>query len=378
VLALAVAAGAVAANHGAAPSPGPATIERQLHLMGTRLTICVDALDAAAASAGAEAAVAALETAEARLSTWRQDSELSRLNAAPAGAPVSLSTALADELREALRCAEATGGAFDPAVGGLVDSWDLRGRGRVPTTAALAAALTGAGASSVAIDGRLAVRHHAATRLEEGAWGKGAGLDAALAALQATPRVIAAWLDLGGQAAVLGDAAWTATLADPDDRQRAVAAIELAGGSLSTSGNGERGLLVEGRRIGHLLDPRSGRPVPDFGSLTVWARSGLRADCLSTGLYVMGPDTALAWAAANPEIETIVVERRPGGGLRLRASAGLAGRVRPLVPGLVMTFDEGPRRPSRALRSTPRSAKAARKNEGAVDRFAWQRGSTAP
>ncbi len=163
-------------------------------------------------------------------------------------------------------------------------------------------ALPGARAAMVELQGRRAVRRYAATRLEEGAWGKGAGLDAALAALRATPRVTAAWLDLGGQAAVLGDADWTATVADPADRQRAVVAIDLAGGSLSTSGNGERGLVVEGRRIGHLLDPRTGRPAADFGSLTVWAPSGLRADCLSTGLYVMGPDAALAWAAAHPEV----------------------------------------------------------------------------
>ena len=332
--------------------------------MGTRLAIAVEGLDSAAARTGAEAAVEAMEAAEARLSTWSDESELARLNAAPAAQPVMLSAALAGELRGALDCATATGGAFDPAVGGLVDLWDLRGGGRLASSEELAAALPAARAATVELQGRSAVRRHAETRLEEGAWGKGAGLDAALVALQGMPRVTAAWLDLGGQAAVLGDAAWTATVADPFDRQRAVAAIDLAGGSLSTSGNGERGLVVEGRRIGHLLDPRTGRPAPDFGSMTVWAPNGLWADCLSTGLYVMGPDRALAWAAAQPDVEVLVIERDGRDALRLRGSAGLAGRVRGLVPGLAMTFDEGPR--------------VARKNEGAVDRIAWQRGSTAP
>ena len=90
------------------------------------------------------------------------------------------------------------------------------------------------------------------------------------------------------------------TLADPRDRQRAVARIEIPSGSVATSGNSERGVVVDGRRIGHLLDPRTGRPAPDFGSLTVWAPTALEADCLATGLYVLGPEAALAWAERHP------------------------------------------------------------------------------
>ncbi|HXT19110.1 MAG TPA: FAD:protein FMN transferase, partial [Thermoanaerobaculia bacterium] len=301
--------------------------------MGTRLALSVGGRDEVLARVGAEAAVEALEAAEGRLSTWRSDSELARLNATPVGAATEISPALAADLRGALDCSALTGGAFDPAVGALVDAWDLRGAGRVPGEAEIAAASARSRSSALELDGLRVVRR-GDVRIEEGAWGKGAGLDDALVALASTPGVANAWLDLGGQAAVLGDAAWTATLADPDDRERAVAAIELRGGSLSTSGNGERRRVVAGHRIGHLLDPRSGAPARDFGSLTVWAPSALLADCLSTGLFVMGPDAALAWAAAHRDVEVLALERGEGGTLRLRASGGLSGRVRPLVAGL--------------------------------------------
>jgi thiamine biosynthesis lipoprotein ApbE len=120
-----------------------------------------------------------------------------------------------------------------------------------------------------------------------------------------------------------------------------VVELTLAGGSLSTSGNGERGRRVAGEVVGHLLDPRTGAPAPDFGSLSVWAESGLLADCLSTGLFVLGPDAALAWAARHPEVGVLVLERRAGG-LRARASARLAGRVRALAPGVELIEEESP------------------------------------
>ena len=218
---LAGAAGA-AALVGAAPPAASAAVERQLAVMGTALRMRIEARDRAAALRASEAALAALAATEARLSTWRDDSELARLNAAPAGESVTLSAATAAELAAAARCGADTAGAFEPAVGGLVDLWDLRGAGRIPGAGELAAALPASRAAAWRIDGTRAARLHPATRLEEGGFGKGAGLDRALEALGGAPGVTAAWLDLGGQTALLGGGPWTVAVAHPDLRQRAV------------------------------------------------------------------------------------------------------------------------------------------------------------
>jgi len=97
-------------------------------------------------------------------------------------------------------------------------------------------------------------------------------------------------------------------------------------GSVATSGNSERGIAIDGRRYGHLLDPRTGRPAPDFGSLAVWAADPLLADCLSK-LYVLGPDRALAWVAAHrrlgESVEALALVSK-GGKIEVRASDGLA------------------------------------------------------
>lgn len=369
------------------PAPEPARVERRLVLMGTELTVAVEADDRPAALAASERAVRALEETEARLSTWRADSELSRLNRAGAGERVALSPATAADLAAARSCWAETGGAFDPTVGALAAAWGLRSGGRVPTAAELRAALAATGMDRLDLDldlggdrpenpdqgaggirfgggfhglggpgGRplTAARRRAGVRLDEGGFGKGAGLDRAVAAL-AAPGVRRAWFDLGGQVAgwtaaggagAAASAAWTVALADPADRSRPVVALAVDGGSVATSGTSERGR--------HLLDPRTGRPAPAFGSVTVWTADALRADCLSTGLYVLGPDRALAWAAALPGVEVVVL-RRDGGRLAARATAGLAGRLTPLAAEVTVEVVRDRERVKRTARDEGRS-----------------------
>ena len=356
-----------------AQDPAPARVERRLALMGTTLELWVEARSRAVALNASEAAVRALEAAEARLSTWTADSELARLNRAPVGQPFPLSAPLARELARARSLWASTDGAFDPGLGALVRAWGLREGGRRPTEEELEAALAPRGLASLQLEGDTALRRHPALVLEEGGFGKGAGLDAALAALGGAGAT-GALLDLGGQLAVLGGARARLAVAHPDRRDLPVVEVTVDAGSLATSGNSERGMMLEGERLGHLLDPRTGRPAPDFGSVTVWAADGLTADALSTGLFVLGPGPALAWAAEHPGVEVLVLRRdRDSGKLIARASAGLAQRARPLAPDLRIDFepagepsDSEPRRHSDAPTALAQDGAIQEPQEGAA------------
>jgi thiamine biosynthesis lipoprotein len=309
-------------------------VDRRLTIMGTSLDIHVEAADREHALLASERAVESLEAAEARLSTWRDDTELARLNAAPAGQPVALSPALARDLAAARRCWEETYGAFDPSVGRLVQAWGLRQGGPPgghPDPAELAEARATVGFDGLRLQADTATRERAGLVLEEGGFGKGAGLAEALATLSADPSVRRAVLDLGGQVAVLGRGGReTVRIADPRRRDRPVVALTVDGGSVSTSGNSERGITVDGQRLGHILDPRTGKPAPDFGSLTVWTADPLRADCLSTGLYIRGPQDALAWAVRMPDVQVIVLKPE-GDRLKAMATRGLKDRLEVLT-----------------------------------------------
>jgi len=321
-----------------AQAPGAGTtVERELAAMGTNLRVMVEAADRATALLASEAAVRAIEAAEERLSTWGETSELARLNRAPVGDWQQLSAMLEADLAAARALARETEGAFDPGLGALVAAWGLRSGGRQPAPEELAAARAVGGLAAFEFAPGRARRLHPLAALEEGGFGKGLALDQACEAARAAGG-LRIELDLGGQVRVEGEREFELQLADPRERARPVLALRFSAGSLSTSGNGERGIVVAGERRGHLLDPRSGEPAPDFGSLSVLAPDATRADALSTGLYVRGPAAALRHAALHPELAVIVLE--PGlSGLRARLSPSLRGRVRLLDPTLELLFE---------------------------------------
>lgn len=284
-----------------ADRPG-ARLERRWLAMGSEFRLSLEAPDRPAAVAASEAALEALGACERRLSTWDADSEVSRALAAPLGDRVELSAACAAELAAAWGWSAATDGAFDPRAGALVDAYGLRGPGRWPSSRELEAARRGS--SGLCFDGKRLWREDSAARLAEGGFAKGAGLDAALAALRARG-IREATLCLGGQVAVLGSA--RLLVSDPADPGRPLLALRLADGSLASSDNRRSARLVDGRLLPHLFDPRSGLPADWPGSVSVFAPSALAADALSTGLFVLGAPGFGILRERHPELGLLLL-----------------------------------------------------------------------
>lgn len=297
--------------------------ERITYAMGTTLRVRVRAETRAAGVAGIESAFEGVWRAEDLLSTWREGTEMARLNGAPVGVPFSTSGELFGLLMEARAVWAETEGAFDPAVGSLIDAWDLRAAGRRPSPAELAAAVAAAGLGRFELDalGGTVRRPHARAWLDTGGFGKGAGLRVARQAL-VEAGIRHALLDFGGQIVAVGsdDAGspaerrgWRIAVAHPSRREEPVAELRLRDASAATSAASERFVTVDGWRFGHVVDPRTGLPVPAWGSVTVVDADPLKADALSTGLFVMGPEGSRAWLAAHPDVAALVLEESEGG-----------------------------------------------------------------
>ena len=318
-------------------------VERRVASMGTTLDVAVVAGDRARGLAASEAALGELQRVEALLTTWRSGGELDRINRSPARAALPVGAELLALLADVFAWAERTDGAFDPTVAPLVRAWDLRGRGRIPSAPELAAARAATGIEHFRLDAAAATvtRLDPDAGIEEGAWGKGYGLDRAAAALKSAG-VSDAVLDLGGQVLALGadpdGNPWRVPVADPRDRGRTVAVLGVTGVSVSTSGDSERSREAGGRRIGHILDPRTGEPASDFGSVTVVAPSGLAADVLSTALFVLGPERGLALSErlrrGGVEHEALFLVAR-GDRLEAAASPGFPSFVSSADPRVV-------------------------------------------
>jgi len=325
------------------PTRGGSRVERQLGMMGTALTVSVEHEDRRQALLSSEAAVVELERVESRLSTWRETSELSRLNRAPVGERVSLTPELHGELTRAREFWELTDGAFDPTVGSTLRAWAIREGGQLPTPSERSAAVVTASFDSLRLSEHAeasapqpwAERLAENLRLEEGGFGKGIGLDRAKAALLASG-AHSARLDLGGQVLVYGRTE-EILLADPRDRSVALLSVSLSSGSIATSGNSERSVEIEGQRVSHIFHPRTGEPVADFGSLTVIASDAFTADALSTGLYVLGPKRALELVHTLDGVELIILDTR-NSTLHATLTEGLRGRVTLLDPAIEVAW----------------------------------------
>jgi FAD:protein FMN transferase len=251
----------------------------------------------------ARAAVEAeLAEIDAACSRFRDDSELSRVNAAH-GRPVSVGPVLLDALEQALRAAALTNGLVDPTVGGALvlsgydrDFAEVRGSrvrrlraGRV------------AGWRVVEIDREAGtVRVPAGVRLDLGATAKALASDrAARRALRASD-ADGVLVNLGGDIAVAGRpprGGWLVRVAEshragPGEPGQT---ITLASGGLSTSSTGVRRWRRRGGDAHHLIDPRTGAPAAEhWRTVSVAAASCLDANIASTAAIVLGP-SALAW-----------------------------------------------------------------------------------
>ena len=278
---------------------------------------------------------------EDQMSIYRAHSELSRLNARAAGGPVEAEPRLFDLLVQACEIARATGGTFDPTTGQLVFLWRrCKQEGRVPTGAEIAECLATRGVEHIEFNHeRHTVRfHREGTTLDLGGIGKGHALDRAGEVLNA--QGLDSWLLHGGHSSILarGDhnavGGWPVGLRNPLFPGEQLCTVVLRDQALSSSGSGVQYFRFEGRRYGHILDPRTGWPVEGMLSATVIAPTAAEADALSTAFFVMGLEKAWEYCDNSDGIGAILIPP-PRGGRKLEPVVrGIPDDVLFFTPGI--------------------------------------------
>jgi len=296
----ALASGAAAAE--------PPRHEQLRQVMGTLATVQVWAADDAQARAAADTAFAVFAEIDSLMSTWRADSPVSRLNSAPAGTWVHVGREVCRVLSAAIVACRHTGGAFDPTVLPLVRLWGFRGgRVTVPDSLDLEAALALVGIQAVEVDGDRSRLLLSGMAIDLGGIAKGYALDRAAAAMQRTG-AIGGMLDLGGNLLVFGAGpGHEVGIVDPERPDALALTVPLSDKSVATSGQYEKFVTIGGQVYGHILDPRTGWPVPSVISATVIAPRAIRADALATAVVVLGADAGLALLENTPGIEGVVI-----------------------------------------------------------------------
>lgn len=301
--------------------------------MGTVASGQVYVWDRTIDRAPADLVRATFDSVNVRLSSWRDDSEIGRLNAAPADSPLVVSKWLSECLRVSEGLRDASGGAFDPTAEPLMRLWGFyRRQGHLPSAAEIDScrALLGGYTHDPFRD--TVIKQRAGTRFDLGGVAKGFAVDRAVANLIELG-ISSALIDLGGNLFCLGlpagRDAWRVGVRDPLDRDRIFATVGLVNRAVATSGAYERFVEIDGRRYGHIMNPATGRPAEGLLSVTVIARTATLADGLSTTLYVLGPSGAVDLLRRRyRNVEAVLV--LPGEGdteARVLATPGLRGNI---------------------------------------------------
>ncbi len=277
---------------------------------------------------------------EGRLSVYRPESDVSRLNAA-GGQPCHVHADLLEVLQLAAGLSQQTAGAFDVTAGPLIDAWGFTNRsGRKPTAEEIQQARQSVGWQHVQIDASAGTvtLQQPQMRVTLGAIGKGFAIDKIAAELER--QGIHNFLIHGGHSTILArgatdpngdpESGWRLGLQHPGNPRQRLGEIRLSNAAMSTSGPGKQFFHHRGKRYGHVIDPRSGWPAGDLESLTVLTASATESDALATGLFVCGEQAARRFAdAAETPLYAVKAKQRQGevevllaGGAALESGVG--------------------------------------------------------
>jgi thiamine biosynthesis lipoprotein len=261
------------------------------------------------------AALDLVETLEAQITVYRADSEVMDINRRAATRPVVVEPRLFRLLQLARRIHAETRGAHDITSGPLSEVWGFsRRQGRLPSDEDLTAALERVGMELVDLDDEkltVAFRRNGVA-VNFNSIGKGYALDRMKELLAS--HGVEDYLLHGGRSSVLASGnqpgyedGWTVGLRHPLRPAGRLAEFLVRDQSLSTSGSGTQFFIRRGRRYGHILDPRSGRPADGLFSATVIAPTAAEADALSTAFYVLGPEGTAEYCERHPQIGALLV-----------------------------------------------------------------------
>lgn len=290
--------------------------------MGTHIAFAAyttPGVDAKRANEAFDAALAEIKRVEALMTTWRPDSEVSKINAAAGRAAVVVGAETFAIVKESVHASAISEGAFDVTFHSLHGLWrfDEDLDPHPPSAKDVKARLAFVGWRNIKLDEsrRTVMLAKTETQIGLGGIAKGYGVDRAVKVLEEaglTSFFVQAGGDLFARGSKPDGKEWTAGVRDPRGKtsKSFFAMLPITDHAFSTAGDYERSYVVDGKRYHHIIDPRTGFPATACRSVTIWAPTALVADEIDDAVFVLGPEKGLALVESLDGVGAVVIDAK--------------------------------------------------------------------
>ncbi len=299
----------LASLFGLAPGAQAEWHNAQQEIMSTRITVELWHADAATANSCSERVFSEMRRIEALMSTYIATSEISRVNANAAISTLDISPELAGLIEKSLYFSEISDGAFDITYASVGYAYDYRKK-QQPDAETLAGALPAIDYRHVELDHNRIRFHYPGVRIDLGGIAKGYAVDRGIDLLLACG-INRALISAGGDSRILGDRGgnpWVIGIQHPRDPAGIALRLPLSNTAFSTSGDYERFFIEDGKRVHHILNPKTGKSAEGSWSATVTGPDAMTTDALSTTLFVLGAVAGIALIESLEGFDAIIID----------------------------------------------------------------------
>jgi FAD:protein FMN transferase len=307
-----------------APKPAfvPERVQGEAAAMGTHIAYAAfttPAVDAAKTKAAFDAATVEIKRLEALMTTWRPDSEVSRINAAAGKSAVKVGPETFAVIKESVHASEISDGTFDITFQTLHGLWkfDEDLDPHPPADKDVKARLAFLGWKNIKLDEReqTVMLAKPETKIGLGGIAKGYAVDKAASVLEKaglTSFFVQAGGDLFARGKKPDGSEWQAGIRDPRSKNESqfFAILPLTDHAFSTAGDYERAYIVNGKRYHHIIDPRTGQPASACRSVTIWAPTAFVADEIDDAVFILGPEKGLRLVESLEGVGAVIVDAK--------------------------------------------------------------------
>ena len=285
--------------------------ESSKDMMGTQVTIKLEAESKIQAEQCSQKAYDEIDRIERLLSTYKEDSEISKINRRAAQHAVKVSSETFDLIRLAIHHSSISDGAFDITYESLGYEYDLRKK-KKPNESTIKRLLPAINYRHISLRYPTVTFKQPNVKINLGGIGKGYAIQSAASLLKQCG-IKEAIISAGGDSKILGDhhgKEWIIGIQHPRQENKLALRIPLSNIAISTSGDYERFYIDNGERIHHIINPKTGKPSTSSWSASVIGNDATVTDALSTTVFILGEKKGLKLINSLEGIDAIVIDSK--------------------------------------------------------------------